>query len=325
MSDTEQGKAPELGPAPQASLAETPTLKSGGVTAVSSMLTDLTELSLHEAAKVLGVHYMTVYRYVRTGRLAATRVGGEWRVTKHALLQLNATGARGKPGRNPSGDRSWHVRFRNQLLAGDEAGSWNVVQDALSSGMTPSQFHLEVLGPTMAFFGSEWADGKLSIAREHRASAIAQRIMGRLGPQFVQRGRKQGHVILGAPAGDHHSLPVSIFADLLRSRNLRVSDLGSNLPARSFVEFIESTADVSVVGIGVTMLGNDEAIQKLIAELHSQQGIRVVLGGAAISSAGQAVSLGADAWSGAADAGLDVFAELAALEHIPGQRDLSHS
>ncbi|MDA8269090.1 MAG: helix-turn-helix domain-containing protein [Actinomycetota bacterium] len=33
-------------------------------------------IGLQQAADRLGVHYMTVYRYVRTGRLPATKVGG---------------------------------------------------------------------------------------------------------------------------------------------------------------------------------------------------------------------------------------------------------
>ena len=293
-----------------------------GASRAGASLRDETELTLHEAADLLGLHYMTVYRYVRTGRLQATRQGGEWRVTKHALLQLRASGAKGKPGRNPTGERSWPVRFRNQLLEGDEAGAWAVVQDALASGMSPAQFHLDVLTPTLEFLGSEWSQGQLSIATEHRASAIAQRLVGRLGPQFVQRGRKRGHVVLGSPADDHHSLPVAMYADLLRSRNFRVSDLGANVPADSFVDFIAQSADVAVAGIGATLSGNEENIAKLVAELKNQQGVPVVLGGAAISTEEFALSLGADAWSAPGEPGLATFVEIANSGRIPGQRNL---
>ena len=37
-------------------------------------------IGLREAADRLGVHYMTAYRYVRSGRLAAHKSGDEWRV-----------------------------------------------------------------------------------------------------------------------------------------------------------------------------------------------------------------------------------------------------
>jgi len=39
---------------------------------------ELTELNIKQVAAELGVHYMTAYRYVRTGRLAARKVGTGW-------------------------------------------------------------------------------------------------------------------------------------------------------------------------------------------------------------------------------------------------------
>ena len=46
------------------------------------------EVGLREASDVLGLHYMTVYRYVRTGKLAARREGGDWLVRRSDLEAL---------------------------------------------------------------------------------------------------------------------------------------------------------------------------------------------------------------------------------------------
>jgi len=46
---------------------------------------DAGTLSLRECAERLGVHYMTAYRYVRTGMLAAVKQGTEWRVAVEDL------------------------------------------------------------------------------------------------------------------------------------------------------------------------------------------------------------------------------------------------
>jgi len=59
-------------------------------------------LSLQEAAELEGVHYMTVYRRVRTGRLAAVKVGSEWRVEAGDLPAAAAVGrTAGRPGPRP--------------------------------------------------------------------------------------------------------------------------------------------------------------------------------------------------------------------------------
>ena len=46
-------------------------------------------LSLADVAERLGVHYMTVYRYVRTGRLRAQREGTQWVVLESELSRFD--------------------------------------------------------------------------------------------------------------------------------------------------------------------------------------------------------------------------------------------
>ena len=50
------------------------------------------DLTVQQVADLLGVHYMTAYRYVRTGSLAARRVGTEWRVRRSDVDARQPTG-----------------------------------------------------------------------------------------------------------------------------------------------------------------------------------------------------------------------------------------
>lgn len=45
-------------------------------------------LSVFEVSSWLGYDPATVRRLIRTGKLKATKVGGQWRITRGALLQL---------------------------------------------------------------------------------------------------------------------------------------------------------------------------------------------------------------------------------------------
>ena len=53
------------------------------------MSDDVETISLTEAAERLDVHYMTAYRYVRTGRLHATKQGGQWVVPVEEVENFN--------------------------------------------------------------------------------------------------------------------------------------------------------------------------------------------------------------------------------------------
>src|SRR3954452_17720691 len=254
-------------------------------------------ITLGEAAERLGVHYMTAYRYVRTGRLPATREGVQWMVDPRTLTKPPTSAP---PGRGRGGARARRpATLAARMVAGDEAGAWSVIEAALASGTDPADVHLHIIVPALESIGNGWASGTLSVADEHRATTVAQRLIGRLGPRFARRGRKRGAVVLGAAPGELHSLPTAIVGDLLRGAGFEVVDIGANTPAESFVETARTANRLVAVGIGVTTDGRDSAVRSVVRALR-QDGVSapVLVGGGAITSEAHATRLGADAWSG---------------------------
>lgn len=272
-------------------------------------------MTLQEAADALGVHYMTAYRYVRTGRLPAMKLGSEWRVDpadvealRRPTVGLGSTSAVARPdaaddarpsdgGRTGPGGRRgtpYHRRLEARLIAGDEPGAWAVLEDAMTAGIDPGQLYLSVLGPAMASIGDRWETGQVSVAEEHRASVVMLRIIGRLGPRFARRGRKRGSVVVGAAPGDHHGVPVALAADLLRGRGFTVVDLGGDTPAESFVDAARAAERLIAVGINATNSGNEAAIAEAITAVKRAVRCPVVLGGQGIADVTEGLALGAD-------------------------------
>jgi excisionase family DNA binding protein len=272
-------------------------------------------LTLQAAADILGVHYMTAYRYVRTGRLDAFRDGSHWYVQPAAIANLRAAGA---PGRNKLGSstprRDYVGELTAHLVVGDEAEAWRVVQDALASAVTPEVLYLEIIGPALRSIGDSWEAGTVSIAEEHRASALAYRLLGRLGPAFTRRGPARGLVVLGSPSGDRHGLASALVADPLRGRGFTVADLGADTPAQSFAEVVAIDARARAVGIVVSVPIDDEVVAGTIAAVRSARSLPVLVGGRTITSAAHATALGADAFSESAP---DAIAWFDSIESSP--------
>jgi MerR family transcriptional regulator, light-induced transcriptional regulator len=246
------------------------------------------------------VHYMTAYRYVRLGLLPAVKSGGTWRVAQSDLDEFHTAGnaAPVEKGAEKSGRRRapWADRLESRLLAGDARGAWSVVEAALAAGAELEEIYLDVLAPAMGMIGSRWERGELDISIEHRATGIAMRLVGRLGPRFVRRGRTRGVVVLGAPAGERHALPIAMLADLVRQHGWDVSDLGADVPDASFVHAVLTTPDVVAVGLSVTTTDSLEAAASSLAGLReATSGILLVVGGRAIVDEEHGRSLGADA------------------------------
>jgi len=252
-------------------------------------------VSLQEAADALGVHYMTAYRYVRTGRLAASRAGIEWRVDVRDIARLKA-GPR--PVHRGPGPRRWAVdQMADRLVAGDEKGVWGLVDAALASGADPTGVHLDLLCPALHAIGERWEGGLLSVADEHRASVVAQRVVGRLGPLFSRPGRSRGSVIVGAAPGERHALPGAILADELRGAGFDVVDLGADTPAESFVAAAADAPRLTAVLVGATT-PRDRAVRRVVAAVRGVTDAAVLAGGAGLPDEDAALALGADGWSG---------------------------
>jgi excisionase family DNA binding protein len=256
-------------------------------------------ISLAEAAERLGVHYMTAYRYVRTGRLEAVKDGAEWQVDEREVERVRSQEAAHRAPTRTRNTRAneYPRRLVERLITGDETGSWTVIESALAAGMEPDEIYLDLIRPALHTIGERWADGTVTVAQEHQASAIVLRLVGRLGPRFVRRGRKRGTVLLGAPPADGHGLPSALLTDLLRGRGFEVIDLGANVPSESWRGAVEALARVSAIGLCATSPANEHNVRETIRHIHQVTSAPIVLGGQAITSAAAASELGADAFS----------------------------
>lgn len=270
-------------------------------------------ISLREASERLGLHYMTVYRYVRTGRLRARKNGDEWEVDVTDLAAVRgerrrSSGRRGDPAR-----RARVPDLTERLVQGDEPGAWMLVQAALAGGASPQAVYTDLFIPALRLVGDRWERGQIDVVDEHRATAVMQRLIGRMGPLFRRAGRTRALVVVGAPEGELHGLPAALVADLLRAESFDVVDLGANVPTPSFVECVRLLPPASLVGVVVTASGRLPAARRLVKALQSaREDVTFIVGGAAVTQA-EADRIGADIWAP------DAEALVRAVSHKPTQ------
>lgn len=252
-------------------------------------------LNLKQAALRLGVHYMTVYRYVRQGRLPARQEGTVWIVdaadVERFLAERDAA-----PAHPAAVD--WQERVRIHLVMGDEVEAWAAVDQALASGVTPQRAFLDLLRGAVVDVGRQVDAGEASPADVHIATVTAQRVAVRLGARFRRRRRSRGHVVLGAPPGELHDLPIAIIADILRLDGFTVLELGADVPPEAFAVAAERAERPTVVGLGVTRVDHIESAREVVAAVRAAApDVPVLVGGQAVRSAEVAALLGVDAWA----------------------------
>jgi methanogenic corrinoid protein MtbC1 len=241
---------------------------------------------------------MTMYRYVRTGRVPATKEAGTWWIETDALAALDLAAPRRRAS-TAAGPTRQVPALMARLVAGDEPGAWTLVEQMLASGATPEGVLLDVLGPALCVIGDRWEAETLRVADEHRASAVASRLIARLGARFSPAGRRRGTVVVAAPGGEWHGIPVSMGANVLRWRGYDVVELGATSPVDALADAVGGASAPLAVALACTGDASLRAVRRSVTAVHAAAPlVPVLVGGRAVRDAAHARSFGADAWSG---------------------------
>lgn len=127
------------------------------------------------------------------------------------------------------------MTVREQLWAavidGDEYLAANVVLSAMDAGMEPESVLLDVIAPVQRRIGTEWAANKITVAQEHAATAINDRVIATLAHHpRCRRDADAGRVTVACVDGEWHALPARLLAEVLRLRGWQVDFLGAQVP-----------------------------------------------------------------------------------------------
>lgn len=235
-------------------------------------------LDLESAARTLGVHYQTAYRWIRTGVLPAVKVGAEYRLSiedVEALAELRRSPvAPCYSGRN----RDWEGlvgQLYGAVVAGDETGARRAF-DRMHLARVPMLEQCEQLvAPVARRLGQECSAGTLSPARVRLATGIFERQLARAAAALSEHGGPRALVVL--PSGEQHRLPAIMAGAVLRAARWAVNEIGGSVGAADVVDFVREAAPALVV-IPVTVAV--EAGRELETAISRVAAVPVLVGGA---------------------------------------------
>jgi MerR family transcriptional regulator, light-induced transcriptional regulator len=205
-------------------------------------------MQLRDAADMLGVHYQTAYGWVRQGRLPARKTPRGYEVSEDDVRELLARRTIGVEPPQEIRVRDWAeqaYRLYVALVAGDE--TWAGQDFArLAAGAQRSVLCDQIIAPALRRVGTSWAAGELSIAAEHRATAICERL---IAAQVLHQpqGRPRGVALTTTPPGERHAITAMMAAACLREDHWQVHHLGADLPTAEVISLATETGASLIV------------------------------------------------------------------------------
>lgn len=208
-------------------------------------------------------------------------------------------------------------RYLDLIGRADEYGAVDLVLGLIDEGVPAEDALLRVIAAGQRRVGELWASNEWSVAREHGATAVSERVVAAVSGR-VRPAATRGRVAVACADGEYHALPARIMAEVLRLRGWRVDFLGASVPGPHLITHLHQTGP-EVVALGCTLATRLPRAHATISACQAV-GVPVLAGGAGFGADGRyARLLGADAWAPTADAAADRLA--AGLPSFPAAHD----
>ncbi|MDA8195886.1 MAG: helix-turn-helix domain-containing protein [Actinomycetota bacterium] len=211
-------------------------------------------LDLNEAADYLGVHYQTIYRWVREGMIPGTKVGTRYQIAITELENFARKRVEPSPPPEVTKVRNWEDiqrRFYDNLINYNEVAATDQVNRLVTGSVEIVAILDNLIAPVLRLIGDGWARGEVSISQEHRASRLIHKIIDSI--DVARRGRPHGRVVVTTPSNEEHELPAAMASVALKSEHWTVINLGAKVPPQDLIDFaIKESADLVVLSVTMT-------------------------------------------------------------------------
>ncbi|MDH5713588.1 MAG: cobalamin-dependent protein [Candidatus Bathyarchaeota archaeon] len=177
----------------------------------------------------------------------------------------------------------------NKVVDCDEEGLMNAVKNALNQGLSPSDIIMEGIGAGLRIVGDKYERGEFWLTNLVSSADIVQKALKELlEPEITRRKevrKSLGKIVMGTVEGDVHDIGKSIVIAMLVAEGFEIFDLGTDVPAKAFIDKIKEVG-ANVVGASA-MLTTTALKQKELADALKKEGligkIQYVIGGVAAS------------------------------------------
>jgi len=229
--------------------------------------------------------------------------------TLHAArTQFLETGSTPLPP--PKSPEPWSeaVIFEKALLKGSQQDALAVVNQCINNGRSLVDVELHVIQPALYGIGEKWQANQVTVAQEHKATAIAHAVMTtsllRCQPSVSVNKR----VLLACVEGNHHAVGLQMVADSFLLAGWDVEYLGANVPTQALIKHVIEWKP-NLVGLSVSFAHQLPAVRTVITqldELLSHARPAVIIGGLAINRFNQlSKMMGSDAFGTDAQAAVN--------------------
>lgn len=177
-------------------------------------------------------------------------------------------------------------QISKDLQQGSVEGVENGVKKALEKNIEAEKILHEGLMAGMKVIGEKFKNDEIFVPGVLVAARAMNSGMVILKPKLIESGvESAGKVVLGTVKGDLHDVGKNLVAMMLEGAGFEVYDLGTDVPAKEFVDKVKQV-NADIVGLSAlltTTMNEMETVIKAFEEAGIRDEVIVMVGGAPIT------------------------------------------
>lgn len=177
--------------------------------------------------------------------------------------------------------------FLQAVLKGDRKASLEISHKYVASYDDLKKFYVNVIQPTMYKVGEMWERGDISVANEHLASALVNRVMSMQYLQVMEQVEiNKSKVLVTAAVNEFHEIGGQMVANSLEADGWDVDYLGANTPSQDLLDLVWKTQPF-ILAVSIAMPFNLLHVQQIIRKIQEwpeERKPKIMLGGLAFSN-----------------------------------------
>ncbi len=166
-----------------------------------------------------------------------------------------------------SEDEPFEIFYR-YLLGGDFKECFSLGRDYLEQSPSLERLYLDIIQPAMYRVGREWEAGKISVAKEHLASAMVMRLLASIYPLLDPPAPVKGTVLVTAAPNEFHEIGAWMVANTLELDGWKTLYLGANTPISDLLALVD-TEQPKILALSIAMPFNLRHVKAIIDQVKT--------------------------------------------------------
>ena len=130
-----------------------------------------------------------------------------------------------------------YEKYLSSLLEGERKACIRIVQELVDQQIDLKHLYTDLFQKSLYTVGELWETNRITVAKEHLATAITEGLLNLDLPPESSRGRRtSGSIVISCTANEYHQVGGKMVADIFEMNGWNGYFLGANTPVDQLLE-----------------------------------------------------------------------------------------